>query len=157
MTVMNPSAPLQLLPETAPERRGLPDRRRRPTSMFAPFTSPGRRRRFRRSGEELNAYVDCPSRRVQVWAVAMITLSALDAILTLVHIRGGRQELSPTMDLALSHGDTAFVASKMAVTALGVFLLALHQNFTLARFAFRALLLSYCLLIGYHLFLLAFR
>jgi hypothetical protein len=133
------------------------DRRRRATPIWGAFASPGRRRGFRRAGEGINCYVDRPSRRVVLWALLVLSLSALDAALTLFHIQAGGRELSPTMRLALHQGTTAFVAFKMAVTGLGIFILALHQNFALARYACRALLLTYLALTGYHFFLSALR
>lgn len=139
------------------EKRAGPDRRRKPTTLFGALTSHGRRRGFRRAGEGKNAYVDCASGQVVLWALSVLLLSATDALLTLFHVRAGGRELTPTMHLALLQGETTFVGTKMAVTASGVLLLALHQNFTIARLGFRIVLSIYAVLMVYHLVLIALR
>ncbi len=148
------------LPVASPadfERRTCPDRRSRPTTLIGALTSRGRRRGFRRDGEGTNAYVDRPSARVVMWVLAILVLSAADAFLTLIHVRAGGGELTPTMHLALLQGETTFVGTKMAVTACGALLLASHQNFTIARRGFQVVLLLYAVLMGYHLVLVALR
>ena len=139
------------------DRRTSVDRRKRPTTLVGALTSRGRRRGFRRAGEGKNAYVDCPDARVALWALAVILLSATDAFLTLLHVRAGGRELTPTMHLALLQGENMFVGTKMAVTSVGVLLLALHQNFAIARLGFRLVLLIYASLMAYHLVLIALR
>jgi hypothetical protein len=139
------------------DKRSPSDRRRRPTTLIGALTSRGRRRGFRRAGEGKNCYVDCPSARVALWALAVILLSATDAFLTLLHVRAGGRELTPTMHLALLHGENMFVGTKMAVTAGGVLLLALHQNFAIARLGFRVVISIYAGLMAYHLVLIALR
>jgi hypothetical protein len=142
---------------TAGERRGLSDRRRRPTGMLSAFTSPGRRRGFRRESEGINAYVDCPSGRTAAWAIAVVGLSAFDALLTLLHVRAGGAELVPTMRFALHHSERTFLVAKLGVTSLAVVFLAMHQNFRVARLAMRTVLALYCALIAYHIVLVALR
>lgn len=105
----------------------------------------------------MNAYVDRPSGRTIVWALLVMFLSATDALLTLLHIRAGGDELVPTMRIALDHGETTFTVTKMLITAIGVVFLALHENFTLARAGIRLLLGVYAALMGYHLLLIALR
>jgi uncharacterized protein DUF5658 len=142
---------------TVADRRISLDRRRRPTTLVGALTSRGRRRGFRRTGEGKNTYVDCPRGQVALWALAVILLSATDAFLTLLHVRAGGRELTPTMHLALLQGENMFVGTKMAVTAGGVLLLALHQNFAIARLGFRLVIAIYAALMAYHLALIALR
>jgi hypothetical protein len=142
---------------TTLERRSQSDRRKRPTTLLGALTSRGRRRGFRRAGEGKNAYVDCTNARVALWALVVLLLSATDALLTLFHVRAGGRELTPTMHLALLQGENMFVGTKMAVTAGGVLLLALHQNFAKARLGFRIVLAIYAVLMVYHLVLIALR
>ncbi len=125
--------------------------------MLSAFFSPGRRRGFRRAGEERNAYVDRPSGRVAAWAIAIVLLSALDAMLTLAHVRSGGAEAMPTMRFALGFGEVAFAMSKMLITGAGVVFLVLHENFAFARIGFRLLLSCYVVLIVYHFALAAVR
>jgi hypothetical protein len=87
----------------------------------------------------------------------VLLLSAVDALLTLCHVRAGGRELTPTMHLALLQGENTFVGTKMAVTAVGVLLLAVHQNFGIARIGFRLVLSIYAALMVYHLVLVTLR
>ncbi len=125
--------------------------------MLAAFTSPGRRKGFRRAGEGVNAYVDRPSGRMIIMAITLVLLSACDALLTLLHVRAGGGELTPTMALALIHGETTFIVCKMGVTAVGVMFLTLHEHFPLARFGFRLVLGLYGALMAYHVLVIALR
>jgi len=90
-------------------------------------------------------------------ALTVVFLSALDALLTLLHVRAGGSELTPTMALALFHGESMFIFCKMAVTALGVMFLTLHEHFPLARFGFWFILGLYIALMPYHGILIAMR
>jgi len=101
--------------------------------------------------------MDRPGSGAVAWAMTILLLSALDAYLTILHIRAGGDELIPTMRLALQHGETTFVATKMSVTGVGVVFLALHERFFLARVGFRLLLGIYSVLMAYHLLLIAMR
>lgn len=140
-----------------PDRRAGACRRRRPTRMLAVLWTPGRRRGFRRTGEGHGQYVDRPSARIALWTVALLICSSVDAFLTLLHIEAGGRELIPTMELALRWGPEAFTTTKMALTALGAVLLALHENFAPARLAARVLLVAYMVLMAYHALLVALR
>ncbi len=125
--------------------------------MLGMLTSPGRRKGFRRAEEGRNAYVDLPGQQAVLWAMVVVSFSAIDALLTLFHIQAGGRELIPTMRLALDFGGTVFVTTKMAVTATGVIILILHRNFSIARRAFKPILFAYVFLMLYHLFLVALR
>jgi len=125
--------------------------------MLGMLQSPGRRKAFRRAEEGRNAYVDLPGHQAAVWAVVVVFLSAFDALLTLIHIQAGGRELIPTMRLALNFGGAFFVIVKMAVTAVGVIILTLHQNFSVARRAFLPIFVGYVLLMLYHLYLVTLR
>jgi len=139
------------------DRRSRRDRRRRPTPMLAALSTPGRRRGFRRASEGVDAYVDLPSSRIITWALAVMLLSATDALLTILHVRAGGEELIPTMRYALDCGEGTFTAVKMSVTALGVLFLAIHENFRVVRLGFRLLLGCYAALMAYHILLIALR
>jgi hypothetical protein len=125
--------------------------------MLGMFTSPGRRKAFRRAEEGRNAYVDLPGQQAVLWAMLVVTFSAIDALLTLLHIQAGGRELIPTMRLALDFGGSVFVITKMAVTAAGVIILILHRNFSIARRAFLPILFAYVFLMLYHLILVTLR
>jgi len=139
------------------ERRLTAERRHRPTPILGGLFSPGRRWNFRRTEEKVNVYVDRPSPKVVACAVAVLLLSASDALLTLLHIRAGGDELVPTMRYALGQGETFFTITKMALTGFGVLFLALHERFRIARLGFRLLLGIYGTLMLYHMVLVAMR
>ena len=132
------------------ERRQQADRRTHPTSLWGTLRSHGRRQGFRRLGEGCNAYVDCPSRGVTWLLFVVIISSVLDALFTLVFLDHGGEEANPVMALVLSHGHTPFVGLKMALSGLGAWFLAAHQNFPLAFKALRGLAFGYLMLLLIH-------
>jgi hypothetical protein len=68
-------------------QRMIQDRRARPTSFLSTLKFGGRRRGFRRKREGRNQYVDRPLLRTIVLAVIIVTLSTLDAIFTICHLK----------------------------------------------------------------------
>ncbi len=138
----------------ATERRQQADRRARPTSFWSALRSNGRREGFRRAGEAYHVYVDRPSRRVVLLLFAVLICSILDALLTLLFLQRGGEEMNPIMALVLAHGTTPFVALKMALTGIGTWFLAAHQYFPLAFKGLHVLAGGYALLLCIHAALL---
>jgi Domain of unknown function (DUF5658) len=132
------------------DRRGLFDRRARPTTFLSVLRFDGRRQSFRRSGEEYRAYVDCPSRRTVVLLFIILGASVLDALFTLLFIQNGGGEANPLMATAILRGDTLFVGLKMALTGMGAWLLAAHQCFPLASRGLHVLAVGYVGLLLLH-------
>jgi hypothetical protein len=132
------------------EHRQDPDRRRAPTSLLGTLRFYGRRVSGRRTGEG-GTYVDRLSPRVVTLVLFVVCCSALDALLTLMHIQQGGYEANPIMAMAMNQGTTSFIAAKMALTSLGAILLAIHQNFWLGIRGLYALALIYAGLLVYHL------
>lgn len=91
-----------------------------------------------------------PSRVVGLVLFVVIS-SALDALLTLMHIQQGGREVNPLMTMALDQGLTAFMGAKMSLTGLGVTFLAIHQHTRLGIKALELLALVYGGLLTYHL------
>jgi hypothetical protein len=89
-----------------------------------------------------------------VLVVMVLTASALDAWLTLIHLQHGGQEANPVMAFVLLYGYSPFVTVKMVLTGMGVWLLAAHQQFSLAWKGLHAMAAIYLLLIGYHMLLM---
>lgn len=131
-------------------RRGN-DRRSRPTSFWSIFRFNGRRRSFRRSSEASNQFVDCPSSSVITLALWVTFASALDALLTLVHISNGGGEANPFMDMMLAHGNHTFVVVKMCLTCTGAWALGAMQMFPPANRLLHSLALMYAVLLGLHM------
>jgi len=144
--------------ETAPSgpvfnQRCLPDRRTRPTTFLSTLRWHGRRKGFRRAGEGRNTYVDRLAWRVVVRALLLYGCSILDAILTLLHLENGGQEMNPLLAMALTAGTPLFLQLKIGLTGVGVCCLAAHQQFPLAQRGLHGLTIGYGLLLAYHLVL----
>jgi hypothetical protein len=85
------------------------------------------------------------------WLLFVVIISSvLDALFTLVFLDHGGEEANPVMALVLSHGHTPFVGLKMALSGLGAWFLAAHQNFPLAFKALRGLAFGYLMLLLIH-------
>ena len=136
------------------EQRSLADRRARPTTFVSAVRWQGRRTGFRRAGEGRHAYVDCLARRIVGLAVLICVCSALDALLTLLHLEDGGCEANPLMHVALAHGTTLFLTFKSSITGVAAWFLAVHQQFPLAYRGLHGLALSYGVLLIYHLALI---
>jgi hypothetical protein len=133
------------------DRRRQADRRARPTTLWHALRWQGRRRGFQRAGEGHQAYVDRLAWHVVGLAVLVSVGSCLDALLTLLYLQGGGSEANPLMHLTLTHSSTLFLACKISLTMVGVWVLAVHQQWPLATCGLYGLALLYGLLLVYHL------
>jgi hypothetical protein len=145
------------LPSAWPDadRRGLSDRRHRPTPFWSAFLGPRRRHGGRRHGETDRTYVDRFTRQDIVLVVAILVLNVLDALFTLVWLQRGGSEGNPIMAWILELGNSAFLIQKTFVVGLWLMLLVVHKNFRLARVGLWALAIVYSLLVLYHVALIA--
>jgi hypothetical protein len=134
-------------------RRRIPDRRARPTPMLSRYTFVGRRRAARRAGESRSIYVDRPGARAYGVLAAVLLLSGLDALFTLMHLGRGGREANPLMEWAIGLGPVTFLLVKCALTGTGALLLVLHRTFRGVGALLGAVLLLYCGLMGYHVYL----
>ena len=142
------------LPSPPPlDRRRVPDRRVRPTTLLSALHGRGRRKGFRRAGEGHQAYVDYLAPRIVGPAVLVYVCSLLDALLTLLHVRDGGSEANPLMHVALIHSPALFLTLKISLTGVAVWFLAIHQQFPLAVRGLHGLALGYGTVLGYHLVL----
>ena len=135
--------------EPYPEQRQ-GDERRQPTSIWSILRLGGQREIARREGEGEETYVDRPARRVTLLVSIILSSSILDACLTLRYIELGGGEANPIMAVAINSGEAWFVALKMALTVIGVILLAIHQNFRLGLRGLYAMGAIYIALLFYH-------
>ncbi len=136
--------------ECSVERRALPDRRVKPTTLHSVLTFRGRRGGFRRSHEGRGAFVDCPSPKVIALVIWVMISSALDALFTLVHTTAGGGEANPVMALALAYDLNLFVTVKMATAASGSWILAVLQQFMLASQGLYTLAVVYLGIMALH-------
>jgi hypothetical protein len=132
------------------DRRILSNRRAQPTTFWSALRWNGRRRGFRRTGEGRNAYVDCPAPCTVMLVLLIVCCSVLDAWLTLCHLADGGREGNPVMALALTAGPSVFLSVKMALSSLGAWILAAHQQFPLGMCGLYGLTLGYGVLLVYH-------
>jgi hypothetical protein len=132
------------------DQRVIQDRRSRPTSFVSAFKF-GRRRSFRRKGEDRNQYVDRPSLRTIVLTFVIFALSTSDAILTLLHLENGAFELNPLMEQIIQSGSQSFFFIKSLGIGLIACFLAIHQNFKISFYGLHLSATIYMVLSAYHL------
>lgn len=138
------------------ERRSGRDRRARPTPFFNSRIFRGKRSRGRRRGERDGIYVDRFDRRDVVLAVTILVLNILDAGLTLSYLGAGGEEANPIARFVLEEwGDGVFLFTKVVVIGVCLLFLTMHKTFRHVRPAMRLLLVSYGMLLLYHLYLQA--
>lgn len=120
--------------ETLSDGRVLPDRRRFTwrTVVFGYLRS--RRRRHRRHDEREPVFSDWHHPWLFFLAIGIMLFSSLDAFLTLRLLDRGAIEVNPVMAAMLGHGHVAFAASKMLLTALGIFMLVFLSRTRVFRF-----------------------
>jgi hypothetical protein len=153
---MNPDSSIP--DDESAERRRQDRRRFTLRSLFgALFTL--RRRRPRRKGDQLNAYIDWYEPWPLMASVVIILLSSLDAFLTLILLNHGAVELNILMDWLIRMDIRTFAAVKLAVTGLALIILVLHFNFRLykvlpVRYLIYALMPIYAFLIAHEISLL---
>ena len=137
----------------ADDRRLPLERRARPTRFLSRYWLRGRRLDGRRTGEGREIYVD--HYRVTEWVIVLtiLTLSALDYVLTLVHLKAGGREVNPLMGYLVESGGLVFGVVKLGMTLVGLLVLLIHVRFRWARFFLNLALGVYTLLLMYHLYL----
>jgi len=137
-------------------QRVIQDRRSHPTSFLSILKFGGRRKGFRRKGEDRNRYVDCASLRTIVLTFIIFTLSILDAIFTFVQLQKGASELNPLMKPIIQSGfQSVIIIKSLGIGLLGCFL-AIHQNFKISFYGMHVLAAMHILLLGYHLIAVIF-
>ncbi len=122
---------------------------------------PGRRMGERRTKTERggSAYVDRYANHLMFCTVGIMFLSLCDAFFTLKILDSGGEELNWFMLILIEDSVAKFVAVKMALTALALILLVIHQNVRIycrmhVRHLQYMILIGYSFLIGYELYLL---
>ncbi len=114
------------------ERRLLKDRRREPTPGLSRFVFAGRRTIFRRrEDQQIAGYVDRYGPGLFILLVLILSLNVLDALLTMVILRDGGQELNPVVRSAIQLFGDKFWIWKFFTVSIPVILLCLHSKFRL--------------------------
>ncbi|MDV6344857.1 DUF5658 family protein [Nitrosomonas sp. Is37] len=141
------------------------DQRSRDRRANVPFFSlyhlgikKGRRINKRRSSAG-TAYVDSYAPHLMLCTIAIILLSAMDALLTLNILARGGIELNSFMAILIEDSTEKFVHFKLALTSLALILLVIHHNVQLTTrlqvmHLLYLILFGYIMLIGYEVTLL---
>ena len=115
-----------------------------------------RRKGLRRVEDGEAVFVDWHHPWLRIMAIGTMILSATDAFLTLKLIERGMIEANPVMANVMGHGALAFTASKMFMTAVGIFALVfLARSMFMRRIRtgqfLTLMFLSYCCLVTYQM------
>jgi hypothetical protein len=131
--------------------------RRVPTSFISIFINHFRRRKSRgRRKTDRGSYVDVYDWRTWSVLIAVLVLSAVDAVLTALHVvEGTIMELNPIMAAIIKYGGLpAFFGAKAAMTIFPMAVIVVHKEWPLGKLAARVCLWAYALLALYHLYLI---
>jgi len=142
--------------ETANCKRTLKDRRRCPTPILSRYTCwGGRRKIIRRVSEKKSSlFVDIYSTRLLIAVLSLLSLSCLDAFMTLSLIeKGSVVEANPVMSFFLDFGVFHFSLAKFVVTAIALLILCLFKNVNITRIALPVAIKIYLAVIIYEIYL----
>lgn len=147
--------------DTAAGQRRQADRRRWPTSPWDALRLWGRRTRVRRREERRGAFfVDQFDAPTLAFTVAVLVLSLVDGVLTILLLDLNSEEANPLMRLLLQRGKCEFLLGKYVLTAAGLPFLVVFKNWPLFGSWFRVgyllpiLAAMYLILLAYQLHLL---
>jgi hypothetical protein len=121
----------------------------------------GRRERIRREDDRLRVFFfDRYHPKLFATITAILMLSILDAVLTLILIDNGSSELNPVMAYFLQHGLLSFIIVKYFLTSIGVVILLIFKNVFVTRAKiythslFSAVIFTFLSVIVWELFLI---
>ena len=144
----------------AKNRRGQ-DRRTNQKDRLKYFLFNGRRERIRREEDSRKVFFfDRYHPKLFAAITAILMLSILDALLTLILIDNGSTELNPVMAYFLEHGLLPFIVVKYCLTSSGVVILLIFKNVFLTKVKiythslFSAVIIVFSAVIAWELFLI---
>lgn len=145
----------EMLDEGAAERRD-DTRRHFSTRTLLGTLFKLRRRQIRRDDDQINSYIDWYGPWPLLASLLIIALSFTDALLTMILLDNGAQEMNVLMDWLIKRDIQTFAAAKMAVTGLAMVVLVMHFNFRVyriiaVRYIMYALVPVYVLLIAHEI------
>jgi len=106
-----------------PEQRSGAERRHFSWRTVAYGFTLSRRHAHRRDGDTEVIFLDWHHPWLFFLATGTMLLSCADAFLTLELLRLGMIEANPVMEAIMSQGPAAFTSTKLAMTAVGIFVL----------------------------------
>lgn len=114
------------------DKRILKDRRKRPTPALSRFTLRGRRKTFRRKGDQgRGGYVDRYHPGLLILLTLAIGLTILDALFTMMILDDGGWELNPVVHSAIQIYGDRFWIWKFIIVSAPLTLLCIHSKFKL--------------------------
>ena len=117
------------------ERRSGQERRKQPRSLLKSIFFRGSRLSTRRAEDRKKIIVfDRYHPSLFVKIIIVLSLSLLDALLTLILLSRGAIELNPVMDYYLSYGPEEFIIVKYALTVLSLLLIVLLNDVFKTRY-----------------------
>jgi uncharacterized metal-binding protein len=145
--------------ELEPDKRNQLDRREPRTSRWNAFLYGGQRTRNRRAEEHRQPYfVDRFPALTLAYVVLLLAFSMVDAVITLYLLDLGYAEINPVMGHLLKRGLLPFLLGKYVLTAAGLPVLLIFNNYYLFGTRFRVSYLiplfvsMYVGLLGYELY-----
>ncbi|MDL1958717.1 MAG: DUF5658 family protein [Deltaproteobacteria bacterium] len=139
------------------------DRRKARVSIFCRHWLTGRRKAVRRVPDRQKSYqIDTYGPKTLAAILVIITLSILDALLTLFLISHGATEVNPIMAYFLDMGPSMFIAAKYVLTVVCLILILAVRNFYLFNTKARVeilyvfFMISFVLVVKWELYLILF-
>jgi hypothetical protein len=127
------------------ERRSGQDRRKKHIPFFQlPFFR-GKREKLRRTEDRQQITVfDYYQPTLLITILIVLSLSLLDAALTLMLLEKGAVELNPVMHYYITLGPAIFVMVKYSITALALLIILVLHAIVSSRYRIGSLLLPFC-------------
>jgi hypothetical protein len=127
---------------TGLDRRSGKDRRKRQPPLLDQLLGKGTRKYSRRAEDRKRIVLfDRYPRSLFIGTIAVLILSLLDALLTLVLISKGASELNPIMLYYLGHGPIVFLIVKYGLTVLSLFIIIVSYDALIYRYRISSKLL----------------
>jgi hypothetical protein len=143
------------------DRRSGLDRRKRHLPIFSKYWLTGKRAVVRRKEDRKRPYrIDRHSARTGIAVILIVTLSVIDAVLTLDLVSRGATELNPIMAYYLGRSPLAFFSVKYLLTWAGVVLILLNKSSYLfntkiqVKILFIIFIIPFVLVVQWELYLL---
>lgn len=136
------------------EARRFLDRRSRPTPIISRYSFlGGRRKSVRRTGDRHgHVFVDIYGHRLWIALLAVVTLSMVDGLLTLILLEDNIvKEANPIMAFFMGFGCGPFVVAKLLITAVPVLVFCICKNIPAVRVGLLSALALYVMVIAYEL------
>ena len=132
------------------ERRSKADRRNRGSVSIRSLLFGGRREKIRRQEDRHKMlYVDRYSQFYFIAIVLILSLTVVDAILTIILTNHGAKEINPLMAYSLNAGPYTFLGVKYSLTSAGLIALLMLRNIFMRPIRIYAGSLFYYLLIAF--------